>query len=462
MILNFKQLHLKSGFRKRCMRGIYSANFQSTTYITIEISAFEKVLVAIMQDYARTLAADIFLYDPHIELIRLLRLSGDLTAVRTARERMSSVYPLTEELWLDWLRDEIKIAEAAEEKDHVLQLFEKAFKDYLSPGVWLEYVQFCIGFMAEEGGMQKVRSAFERAIGAIGLHPVKGSIIWEAYREFEHAMLCGMQPAPGAVQTASQKEAETAQIARVESLFKRQLAIPLLHMQQTMSEYKTWLDEAEVNPQLAQTYDKACSKLQTITPFESKLSSSESPHLEEYLTYIDHEVSKNEPQRVLCLYERAIQDNCLNAEVWIKYTKYLDSVLKAKSQAFDTYERAVRNCPWSCALWLGYCRAAERLQLPHDQITDLFTKALGSGFASGAEYLQLWMGNLHYMHRRIDWHSAFPEDGDPTFSLLKYWARVEARFCHNMPKAREIWKKVMQSGVGSQAEFWLEYVELER
>jgi hypothetical protein len=54
MILNFKQLHLKSGFCKRCIRGIFSANFNATTYITIEISAFEKVIIAIMQDYART------------------------------------------------------------------------------------------------------------------------------------------------------------------------------------------------------------------------------------------------------------------------------------------------------------------------------------------------------------------------------------------------------------------------
>jgi hypothetical protein len=70
MILNFKQLHLKSVFRKRCMRGIYSANFKFTTYITIEISAFEKVIIAIMQDYARTvyLEAEILLsFISHID-----------------------------------------------------------------------------------------------------------------------------------------------------------------------------------------------------------------------------------------------------------------------------------------------------------------------------------------------------------------------------------------------------------
>jgi hypothetical protein len=40
---------------------IYSANFNATTRLTTEIFAFEKVIIAIMQDYARTvhLRADI-------------------------------------------------------------------------------------------------------------------------------------------------------------------------------------------------------------------------------------------------------------------------------------------------------------------------------------------------------------------------------------------------------------------
>jgi hypothetical protein len=58
--------------------------------------------------------------------------------------------------------------------------------------------------------------------------------------------------------------------------------------------------------------------------------------------------------------------------------------------------------------------------------------------------------------------SDFQHEGDPTFSLLKYWARFEAKFCNNMEKSREIWKQIMQAGVGNQAEFWLEYVQLER
>ncbi len=42
-----------------------------------------------------------------------------------------------------------------------------------------------------------------------------------------------------------------------------------------------------------------------------------------YQSYISHEMAEKEPARIQCIYERAIQDNCLAAELWIQYTKYL-------------------------------------------------------------------------------------------------------------------------------------------
>lgn len=58
--------------------------------------------------------------------------------------------------------------------------------------VWLEYVQFAIGGMAGEGGVQHVRDVFERAVTAVGLHVSQGANVWEAYREFENALLAGL------------------------------------------------------------------------------------------------------------------------------------------------------------------------------------------------------------------------------------------------------------------------------
>ena len=59
--------------------------------------------------------------------------------------------------------------------------------------MWLEYVQYIIGDMAQDGGIEKIRQVFERAITAVGLHVIKGAMIWDAYREFENAILMGLQ-----------------------------------------------------------------------------------------------------------------------------------------------------------------------------------------------------------------------------------------------------------------------------
>jgi len=60
-----------------------------------------------------------------------LKKVGDLEKLRGTREKFSEMYPLSEQIWLDWLRDEIKVACTDEEKDDVEKLFERGVKDYL-------------------------------------------------------------------------------------------------------------------------------------------------------------------------------------------------------------------------------------------------------------------------------------------------------------------------------------------
>ncbi|EEC11125.1 conserved hypothetical protein, partial [Ixodes scapularis] len=134
-----------------------------------------------------------FHYDSHMEFIGYLRKTGNLDKLREAREAMAKIFPLTPELWLDWIKDESKLCESDEDKERVILLFERAVKDYLSVALWLEYAQFSIGLMGSEGGLDRVRSVFERAITGAGLHVSQGALLWEAYREFEAVLLATMQ-----------------------------------------------------------------------------------------------------------------------------------------------------------------------------------------------------------------------------------------------------------------------------
>lgn len=60
-------------------------------------------------------------------------------------------------------------------------------------GIWLEYILFSIRGMGEENGIEKARNVCEKACSFAGFHVTKGFSLWEAYREFEMAILAGDQ-----------------------------------------------------------------------------------------------------------------------------------------------------------------------------------------------------------------------------------------------------------------------------
>jgi len=81
------------------------------------------------------LAANPYEYEAHKSLIEKLQKMGDLDRLRLAREDMSSKFPLTPEIWLSWLKDEMKLALTPNEKNAVMELCERAVNDYLCKAV---------------------------------------------------------------------------------------------------------------------------------------------------------------------------------------------------------------------------------------------------------------------------------------------------------------------------------------
>lgn len=188
--------------------------------------------------------------------------------------------------------------------------------------IWVEYVHFAISYMAEpDGSIEKVRTVFERALMAAGLHVPKGDLLWESYREFEQIILSGMvciftlhcmdlfRPRAvyicvyvcaccyrtlfflvGSYIQMSICEEENAdlseQLKRVANLFKRQLSVPLLNMEKTFIAFEEWLDKYKANWTIASgkpdsalvekcnvelAFKKALSRLQQIKPYEEVL-----------------------------------------------------------------------------------------------------------------------------------------------------------------------------------------------
>ncbi|CAL8071274.1 unnamed protein product [Calicophoron daubneyi] len=336
-------------------------------------------------------------YDSHNELIVTLKKLGNLDELRQARENMSAVYPLSPALWLDWIRDERNIATTVEEQKNIERLFRRAISDYEDVNLWLEYCQYAIG-NSDPGSSESLlvtQGIFEEALGHQGLNVASGAVLWEVYREFQYVTIARLK------QVSEQSAQE--QVKKIDKLFRRQLSIPLLNMQSTLTEYEEFLkgigtglypskdDSSPIPHDCLVEYKNALAVLEKLVVFEDLLEEavkkSEGDAVAAWESYLDWAVQvacgkgtapageegpkrkgkqqsaskiQLSPNQVCCLFERAITAHCLYPSIWTKFLNYLDEALSSDTQrALQVMARSVRNCPWSVDLWLRYAALAE-------------------------------------------------------------------------------------------------------
>jgi len=427
--------------------------------------------LARISELEQALATNPYNYANHEELVKLLKGGEDFDRLRTARENWSKVFPLTGQLWLDWVSDEQKIAATEEEKSKVLSLLERGVGDYLSVDLWLERCMVGMQGMGTPAGAAESRRIFEEAIVACGLHCGKGSLVWDAYREMESAML-SLTP-EGSEEQVKAKE-------RLNKLWIRQLRQPLLGMEGSMEEYKQWCGK-EVDKYLLADYQKARQRLKKREPLETSLANTEgAEQLDKFLQYVALEKEEGEPARVQCLYERAVAEQCLVDVLWEEYLAYMESTFKMGPVVLPVYKRALRNCPWAVELWCAYLRALERYESEPQEVTKVFEQALEAGFSEPSSYLELWLTFIDYKRRATRFAKEETDGmrelrvvferarlhlgevgGDPGHEVAKYQANLEADQYGSMDVARQIWAVILQAQPFT-ASLWLDFIQLEK
>ncbi|OUM62533.1 hypothetical protein PIROE2DRAFT_11168 [Piromyces sp. E2] len=104
----------------------------------------EKENKKILNEILTSLNENPLSYDLHVKYIEKLREMGQFEELRTARNNMKNIYPLSETLWLEWINDEKRVACTSEEKKEILNLYESSTKDYYSINTWKEYLEYVI------------------------------------------------------------------------------------------------------------------------------------------------------------------------------------------------------------------------------------------------------------------------------------------------------------------------------
>uniref|UniRef100_A0A8C8ID48 RRM domain-containing protein n=1 Tax=Oncorhynchus tshawytscha TaxID=74940 RepID=A0A8C8ID48_ONCTS len=366
----------------------------------------EKENEAEIQRLEEQLSINAFDYNCHVDLIKLLRQEGELPRLRKARQKMSELFPLTEEIWLDWLKDEIHLTEEEPNREKVYELFETAMKDYICPEIWVEYAQYSIGGMGLPGGIEKVRSIFERALTAVGLHMTKGATVWEAYREFENAILATMIAEPP-----------------------------------KLAEYQTYIDyeQKEGDPARIQIiFERALSENCLVPDMWAK-----------YTKYLDRQLKIKD--LVLSSHDRAVRNCPWTMGLWKNYLLALERHGADHHTISDVFERALNA---------GFIQATDYVNIWEAYLDYLRRRV---DFKSSRELEELraaFTRSLDYMKQDVE--ERFSESGDPSCTIMQVWAKIEALHCKNMQKARELWDSIMTKGNAKFANMWLEYYNLER
>ncbi|KAK6159692.1 hypothetical protein DH2020_003073 [Rehmannia glutinosa] len=430
-------------------------------------------------------------YDSHVQYIKILRKQGDVEKLRQARETMSSLFPLSPEMWREWAKDETTISSGVEVLPAVEKLYERGVSDYLSVPLWCDYLNFVQEYdpsvrECSAAGISKARNLFERALTAAGLHIAEGQRIWELYREFEEAIFLTIGEADSG--------AKEKQIQRIRNLFHRQLSVPLADLKSTLLAYKAWeadhgssidVNSGELDglsSHVVSVYQKALEMLNARAHLEEKISQKDidSEKLQEFMTYLKFEHSSGDPARIQILYERAIADFPVSSDLWIDYTQYLDKTFKVTLITFkadalqtarivrDAYYRATRNCPWVGELWVRYLLSLERSHGSEEELSTylniFLTRVDGlrrrisasTEVKDGVDYAVI----RDIFQRASDYLSPHLNNTDSLLRMHSYWARLELKLGKDLIAARGVWESLLKLS-GSMLEAWQGYIAWE-
>ena len=179
-------------------------------------------------------------------------------------------------------------------------------------------------------------------------------------------------------------------------------------MDTTYEEYKNWLKDAPIDPNVERKYKAAVELLGPRKILEDRLSANEkkesknvTAHLATYKEYIDLELKEGNPVRIRSIYERRITDHCLIPLVWREYSQYLEEKLKDFESSLELLIRAVRNCNWSGALWVRILKCCERLGQSKSEVCKHLEAGLVAGLVGATDFLDLWLAYLDYRRRQL-------------------------------------------------------------
>ncbi|GES81199.1 pre-mRNA splicing factor [Rhizophagus clarus] len=434
------------------------------------INAISETIAGLLEQ----LSNNMYQYDVHVQYIQTLRQSALFDELKEAREMMHSIFPLSEEMWREWIEDESRIASTKEEKQRIIQLYSKAVQDYLSINLWKGYTSYIVqeykSYLNEMNEtelenesectitLDQVRKIFDEAIRETCYYITESHQIWDAYKDFEIEIL-----------EASPRDEQ--QKIRVEKMFESRLKIPHATVDKTFSDYSSFItkyDNSNYENVMIETnkyVSEAKNKYYERDQYENALTASDNT-LDKFMDYIEFEKKPKKPvvNVIRTLYERAIAKYYLDNTLWENYMlflieKYLIDKKVSISTLIATAERSVRNCSWSGDLWGHYIRILEKNFSPREEVLNVYNRALSTAY-KGPINQENGSSLVNLLEEGIKTVKETFQIDDPYYRLEKYLIEIET-LIKNLPKVRQIWNELSKNRL-KESEFWIRYADWEK
>ncbi|KAG0348063.1 RNA-binding protein 4F [Podila minutissima] len=417
-------------------------------------------------------------YEVHLQLIALLKSAAMFEELRAARESMSAVFPLSEELWLQWLNDESNMATSEDEKENVLNLYERATTDYLSIAIWKSYTDYAVQeyFEAAEHGddesvltKDKVTAIFQKANTFTGHHIAQSHIIWNAWAEFETQIL------------DAQESPSEDDIKRIKSMYEQRLVVAHTEIDNTVSSYISF-----VTGHSGEDFEKAMAECSALAAHAREMLSeresleleltSTANSLETFLKYLTFELKPKKKRfpYARTLFERALAVHCLVPTLWIDYTTLvlsMESYVKPEEQVNDVVVKALAdpnlaaNPQELSKVVLAHCAYKYRKITKNEGTKRSISN--GSKFMDNATppnfNLMLVIDGYNLIRQALE-HAVAVIDaagGDPACNVQRYWIELEAFKFGNPTKARHLWSDVIVKQK-TMADSWIAMAEMDK
>ncbi|KAF3212796.1 Splicing factor [Orbilia oligospora] len=410
------------------------------------------------------------------------------------RVRMLSIYPLTEEMWVDWLHDEAIHADDILGKVGVMELWAKSVAHEAgSVTLWKGYVKFILRTWreaqrradtdgaddegwAETFNFELVNLVLSKAVGDTMYNVPRSHEVWNKYCELQILQLKAMPPG------------SQSKIEKIQRLYLDRLRIPHQDIDSTFSAYSSFVstylpssDYESIMQAGNKVYQKAKDALEKRQGFEYRLRNSygQDEEGQAWSEYLEWESSQNNPDLGKALYQRCVLRYPTDAAAWEEYICFMLEKKGSDPDVLPLLELATAHCQWSGVLWSHRILAFDVRQQPLESIERIKHQATTSRLMEDKEenfkVNLAWCGVLKrrgvvkgiddtdFDSAQLGLRSAVSEFGPKGVDKDYRIARLLVAFLteiNDLPEAEKVWKDLetdKDMGRSGEYEFWLRY-----